>query len=111
MYQLVLKAAAVYLPAHSGVDPLALEKRPPRAAAEGSQVPNSGSKRLLVAKAAEEQALEPEGLMSARRFQELGHSCQCFRPSWTALTRDASPAAYWDHGRHRHRRCLSRPRS
>jgi hypothetical protein len=92
--QLVLMAAAVYLPARSGVDPLALEKRLPRAAGEGSQVPNSGSKRLPVAKAAGEQALEPEGLMSLRWFQGLGHSCQCFRPSWTALTRDASPVAY-----------------
>lgn len=102
---------AVHLPAHLGADPLALEKRPPRAAGEGSQVPNSGSKRLLVARAAEGQALEPEGLMSVRWFQELGHLCQCFRPSWTALARDASPAAYWDHGHHHHHRCLSRPRS
>lgn len=78
MYHLELMAAAAYLLGHSGVDPLALVKRPPQAAGEGSQVPNLGSQRLPVAKAAGfvavgGRALEPQGLVSARWFQELDH--------------------------------------
>ena len=79
MYQLTLMAAAAYLPPHSETDPSALAKQPPQAVGEGSQVPNSGSQRLLVARAAEVvtaaegQALVPEGLMSVGRLQELGH--------------------------------------
>lgn len=78
MYQLQLMEAAAYLPAHSGAAPFALAKRPPWAAGEGSRVPNSGSQRMLVAKAVEAvavegQVLEPEGLLSVRWFQEPGH--------------------------------------
>ena len=79
MYQLTLVAAAAYLPPHSETDPSALEKQPPQAVGEESQVPNSGSQQLLVAMvaelvvAAEGQALVPEGLRSVRRSQELGH--------------------------------------